>query len=319
MTAFAKTSCPRHRRSSRRLSRDLLLLEQGQKEGRTDPDLLNDIFRAVHTLKGLAGMFGMAPLSSLAHTLENLLDDLRLGRLDITQETLDVLFEGVERIQRILASDDGQDALAIPALHSVAPRESPVAANVPAEDLLAEFQLGESVLSVLTEYEEHRLRHNVAQGVKLYRLRRELRTGLHRHGARGPEGPGARGRRADHLPAQHGRRQRGHHRAGGAAGQQAPMSQRCARCCAARTPCWKQVQKHGQKRPETVIPSADSRGWQSGRERGRQGRGAACGRAQPTGQRGGASHGARSCGRRRAVACARSPTPCASTSRSSTT
>ena len=34
------------------LSRDLLLLEQGQKEGRSDPDLLNDIFRAVHTLRG---------------------------------------------------------------------------------------------------------------------------------------------------------------------------------------------------------------------------------------------------------------------------
>ena len=80
----------------------------GQKDGRSDPDLLNDIFRAVHTLKGLAGMFGMASLSNLAHTLENLLDDLRLGRVDLTQETLDVLFDGIERIQRILASDDDE-------------------------------------------------------------------------------------------------------------------------------------------------------------------------------------------------------------------
>ena len=75
------------------LSRNLLLLEQSQKEGRNDPDLLNDIFRAVHTLKGLAGMFGMVSLSNLAHALENLLDDLRLGRVDLTQETLDVLFD----------------------------------------------------------------------------------------------------------------------------------------------------------------------------------------------------------------------------------
>ncbi len=155
------------------LSRDLLLLEQGQKEGRTDPDLLNDIFRAVHTLKGLAGMFGMSALSNLAHTLENLLDDLRLGRVDITQEALDVLFDGVERIQRILASDDHQ---AEPEPAELAPPKSrppppSVDPNEMVEDVLAEYQLGESVLSVLTEYEEHRLRQNVAQGVKLYRLR----------------------------------------------------------------------------------------------------------------------------------------------------
>jgi two-component system chemotaxis sensor kinase CheA len=157
------------------LSRDLLLLEQGQKEGRTDPDLLNDIFRAVHTLKGLAGMFGMSGLSNLAHTLENLLDDLRLGRVDITQEALDVLFDGVERIQRILASDDQHADLPGPELdapkaHKPPPPPAPEPKELP-QDLLAEYQLGESVLSVLTEYEEHRLRQNVAQGVKLYRLR----------------------------------------------------------------------------------------------------------------------------------------------------
>ncbi|HEX6244981.1 MAG TPA: Hpt domain-containing protein, partial [Polyangiales bacterium] len=150
------------------LSRDLLLLEQGQKEGRTDPDLLNDIFRAVHTLKGLAGMFGMSALSTLAHTLENLLDDLRLGRVDITQDALDVLFDGVERIQRILASDDQAVEPELEIRPKVVARE---VAKAPTEDVLAEYALGDSVLSVLTEYEEHRLRQNVAQGVKLYRLR----------------------------------------------------------------------------------------------------------------------------------------------------
>jgi two-component system chemotaxis sensor kinase CheA len=150
------------------LSRDLLLLEQGQKEGRSDPDLLNDIFRAVHTLKGLAGMFGMSALSNLAHTLENLLDDLRLGRVDITQDALDVLFDGVERIQRLLASDDRAE---VAIEEPVAPPVREVSSKPASEDLLAAYQLGENVLSVLTEYEEHRLRQNVAQGIKLYRLR----------------------------------------------------------------------------------------------------------------------------------------------------
>ncbi len=152
------------------LSRNLLLLEQSQKEGRNDPDLLNDIFRAVHTLKGLAGMFGMVSLSNLAHALENLLDDLRLGRVDLTQETLDVLFDGTERVQRILAAsrDDGGEKVDISdfaeSVHRVAEAPQDV-------DAIHEYELSDNVLSVLTEYEEHRLRTNITQGVSLYRLR----------------------------------------------------------------------------------------------------------------------------------------------------
>jgi two-component system, chemotaxis family, sensor kinase CheA len=153
------------------LSRDLLLLEQAQKEGRSDPDLLNDVFRAVHTLKGLAGMFGLSSLAQLAHTLENLLDDLRLGRVDISHETLDVLFDGVERIQRILASDDdGGAAVEVDAFADSVVRVADSEAKEPAASL-GDYEIPESVMSVLTEYEEHRLKQNVAQGVRLFRLR----------------------------------------------------------------------------------------------------------------------------------------------------
>ncbi|HEY6877905.1 MAG TPA: chemotaxis protein CheA [Polyangiales bacterium] len=151
------------------LSRDLLLLEQSQKEGRSDPDLLNDIFRAVHTLKGLAGMFGLPSLQTLAHTLENLLDDLRLGRVDLTQETLDILFNGIERIQRILASGDGDATLDISDLEKSIDRVAE--ASPEQRDPLSDYALGDNVLGVLTEYEEHRLRQNVQQGLPLYRLR----------------------------------------------------------------------------------------------------------------------------------------------------
>jgi two-component system chemotaxis sensor kinase CheA len=151
------------------LSRDLLLLDQSQKEGRNDPDLLNDIFRAVHTLKGLAGMFGLPSLQTLAHTLENLLDDLRLGRVDLTQEALDILFDGVERIQRILASGEEQSPLDISDLEKSIDR---VAEAAPSErDPLNDYAFGENVLGVLTEYEEHRLRQNVMQGIPIFRLR----------------------------------------------------------------------------------------------------------------------------------------------------
>src|SRR5438552_373397 len=90
------------------LSRDLLALDELTKRGEmTDPELINDVFRAVHTLKGLSGLFGAAIMSGLSHELENLLDDLRLGRIELTPPVLDLLFQAVELYGRILSSVKG--------------------------------------------------------------------------------------------------------------------------------------------------------------------------------------------------------------------
>jgi two-component system chemotaxis sensor kinase CheA len=153
------------------LSRDLLVLDQGQKEGTTDPDLVNEIFRGVHTLKGIAGMFGYHQIGAVAHALEDLLEDLRLGRVELTQEVLDVLFEGVENFQRLLggAKQSQREVDLGPYALSIERVSSPK--SVPEEDPISGYELDESVLAVLTEYEEHRLRTNVAQGIPLYRLK----------------------------------------------------------------------------------------------------------------------------------------------------
>ena len=156
------------------LSRDLLVLDQGQKDGVFDPDLVNEVFRAVHTLKGIAGMFGFHQVGAVAHALEDLLDDLRLGRVDLTTEVLDVLFEGVENFQKLLGGakegrpntdselDLGDYALSIERVSNPS--------SAPSKDALSAYDIDPGVLSVLTEYEEHRLRTNVNQGIPLFRL-----------------------------------------------------------------------------------------------------------------------------------------------------
>src|ERR1700689_1652464 len=77
------------------LGRDLLQLDEGLKAGRVDAELINDVFRAVHTLKGLSGLFGAARMAGLSHELEDVLDELRLGRVELSQAVLDVLFPAV--------------------------------------------------------------------------------------------------------------------------------------------------------------------------------------------------------------------------------
>ena len=54
------------------LSRDLLALDEiVKKGGDSDPDIINDVFRAVHTLKGLSGLFGAAIMSGTLVPISN--------------------------------------------------------------------------------------------------------------------------------------------------------------------------------------------------------------------------------------------------------
>jgi two-component system, chemotaxis family, sensor kinase CheA len=155
------------------LSRDLLALDDVCRRGGSDAELVNDVFRAVHTLKGLSGLFGAAMMSGLSHELENLLDDLRLGRIELTPQVLDLLFQSVELYGRILtaAKGDGPEPagevkLLLAALGQVAQQKGGGGGSV-----VAQYELDPGLLGVLTEYEEHRLRTNLQAGLSLYRMR----------------------------------------------------------------------------------------------------------------------------------------------------
>ena len=156
-----------------RLSRDLLLLDATTRLGPADPDLINGVFRGVHTLKGLCGLFNATRLTALSHELENTLDDLRLGRLDLTPELLDQLFRAVEIYNRLLAaSKEGGVDEPDEELESFVRelRRIGGATSVSMSQAIA-YDLDASMLAVLTEYEEHRLRSAVESGMRLYRVR----------------------------------------------------------------------------------------------------------------------------------------------------
>ena len=155
------------------LSRDLLQLDAARDKGPAEPELVNNIFRAVHTLKGLAGLFGAARMSALSHELENVLDDLRLGKIELTQSVLDLLFRGVNIYGRILAVEKGVRTDPLEDIDQFL-RELGELSEVgggEVEPPSAYYELDPGLLAVLTEYEEHRLRTNLQAGLSLYRLR----------------------------------------------------------------------------------------------------------------------------------------------------
>ena len=86
-----------------RLDDMLLALEKNM----TDIDVINEIFRSAHTLKGMAGTMGFTQMMGLTHAMEDRLDEARKGTLPLTEADMNLLFEGLDNLQAMADSIRG--------------------------------------------------------------------------------------------------------------------------------------------------------------------------------------------------------------------
>jgi two-component system, chemotaxis family, sensor kinase CheA len=112
-------------------------------EWERDPAVVEPVdrlFRAIHTIKGMAATMGYGPVAQLAHAAENLLDALRHGRLSATPAVFQLLFRSVDTLGRAVegaaaGSEDQPDIGLIAELDSAAAKTlaSSVSPTRPAE------------------------------------------------------------------------------------------------------------------------------------------------------------------------------------------
>lgn len=65
---------------------------------RGDSDLLNDMFRAAHSIKGLSAMLGLSDINRLTTKIENVFAAARSGALEITPETVELMFDALDAL-----------------------------------------------------------------------------------------------------------------------------------------------------------------------------------------------------------------------------
>ena len=97
LEAFAEESAQR----LNDLERGLLEMERTATPA---ADLLNAMFRDAHSMKAGANLLGLRHVERAAHKLENVLDQLRAGRIASTPEVCQVLLDGVDLLREILAA-----------------------------------------------------------------------------------------------------------------------------------------------------------------------------------------------------------------------
>ena len=117
------------------LDSELVKLEQNPN----DPELLGNIFRLVHTIKGTCGFLGLPRLETLAHASENVLGKIRDGELIVNPAAVTLVLESLDGIKAILAvlesteaEPAGSDGDLIERLNKLASGEQPSAPAKPA-------------------------------------------------------------------------------------------------------------------------------------------------------------------------------------------
>lgn len=92
------------------LEQDLIKLETVCDTGTFDSELVDRIFRVLHTLKGGAGFLGLETMASLSHAGENLLDEVRGGKVKVGTEVMDILLKTNDLLKELLEMEKaGED------------------------------------------------------------------------------------------------------------------------------------------------------------------------------------------------------------------
>lgn len=66
-----------------------------------DYEVINAIFRSIHSIKGSAGFLGLTDMQGLSHELEALLDKTRKGEISITQEIIDISLSAIDVLRKL--------------------------------------------------------------------------------------------------------------------------------------------------------------------------------------------------------------------------
>lgn len=94
-----------------KIENEVISLEQ-------NPEAIDAIFRAIHSVKGSAGILGFINISKLSHTLETILDMIRSNCLHPGGEVTDLLLEGIDQLQLLFENITGSDDVGVSTLLS---------------------------------------------------------------------------------------------------------------------------------------------------------------------------------------------------------
>ena len=162
---------------------ELLLVLEKEPE---DKATINEIFRAAHSLKGMAGTMGYKRMQNLTHNMENVFSEIRNDKMKVTASLVDTLFQCLDALEAYLSniqetSDEGTEdnEAIIKLLNEFLATEGNIAAQPQTEAQPAQAaapvaqsegsdDLAKYKKSVLADFEMHAINEARRKGMKAY-------------------------------------------------------------------------------------------------------------------------------------------------------
>ena len=79
-------------------------------ETRPDKELVNELFRAFHTIKGSGAMCGFHDIAQFTHHVETTLDDVRAGAIPVSKQLVELVLQARDQIHSLVSQASGQDS-----------------------------------------------------------------------------------------------------------------------------------------------------------------------------------------------------------------
>ena len=141
---------------------------QFESSSKVKPDMVNKIFREMHSLKGLASMLALEKITVVSHDMESLLDKVRMGKIKFGPQIFGVLTEARKTLRQLVVEvgQGGEKSSTDEILAKIAE----VSGGQPAgkQSGKPRLKLEEETLKSFTEYEEHRLKENIEEGNNIF-------------------------------------------------------------------------------------------------------------------------------------------------------
>lgn len=140
------------------LNEDLLRFEKNANDRGT----VDDMFRAAHSLKGMAGTMGFDELAEFTHEMESVLDLLRNGELQVTTEVVNVLFRSVDTLEVLLEQTINAESIT-PVREQIAALEALITKTAPTT-VHEQIQEGLPLSVELDEFSRETVKQGLSQG-----------------------------------------------------------------------------------------------------------------------------------------------------------
>ena len=163
------------------LNDQVLIMEQDPE----NIDTVNEIFRAAHSLKGMAGTMGFKRMQRLTHDMENVFSEIRNGKMSVTPDIVDIVFKCLDALEGYLTNiqetadegtEDNEEVIQLlnDALKGSSSEAEPVKEAVPASEESAKAQEASDgdkrkfLKLPIADFEQNAMKEAIANGMNVY-------------------------------------------------------------------------------------------------------------------------------------------------------